>query len=90
MPCHPFQPRDKVPAIDDVAGSRSAVWIDDLHTVEARDWAARRTAPTLLIPSDPGVGLTIGMVEQALAWARGPGRANRPPEDRPPDRNRPD
>jgi hypothetical protein len=39
----------------------------------AYDWAARRPAPTLLLPADPAIGLTRELVEHALAWAGDPG-----------------
>jgi hypothetical protein len=69
MPDIPFQPGDKVPRVDAFAGERPAVWIDDLHTDEARAWSTARRWPTELITIDPAVGLTREAVERALAWA---------------------
>jgi hypothetical protein len=69
MPAAPFPPGAKVAIIDRFAGDRPAVWIDDLHTSEARSWADRRAAHTLLIPTDPAVGLTRAMVDRAVGWA---------------------
>jgi len=69
MPSPPFRPADKVPRIDAYAGDRPAAWIDDLHTSTARNWAATRPFPTLLITADPAVGLTRAAVDRVLAWA---------------------
>src|SRR3984885_3975554 len=33
-------------------------WVDDAHDEACRSWAAARTAPTLLVTTDPAVGLT--------------------------------
>jgi hypothetical protein len=53
----------------------------------ARNWAATRTGPTLLITADPAIGLTRDAADRVIAWAaalgsdppappaRGPGRA---------------
>lgn len=40
------------------AGNRPTAWVDDAHTEEAREWAAARTARTLLVTTDPAEGLT--------------------------------
>ena len=44
-------------------------WIDDAHDDACRSWAAARAAPTLLVTTDPAVGLTEVEVEQLLAWS---------------------
>lgn len=69
FPPIPFDPAEKVPAIDLFVGDRHCAWVEDLMTKEAFDWAVKRTAPTLLIDVKPSVGLTREMVEQLLAWA---------------------
>jgi hypothetical protein len=69
MPAPPFEPGDKVPRIDAYATGRPVAWIDDLHTSVAREWAAERTRPTLLITTDPAVGLTRDAVDRVIAWA---------------------
>jgi hypothetical protein len=74
FPVVPFGPEAKVPAIDEYAGDRPAAWIDDLLTPSAYAWAAARTAPTLLLPADPGTGLTRDLVERALDWGISGGR----------------
>jgi hypothetical protein len=74
FPQLPFSADLKVPAIDALAGDRPAAWIDDMLGPAAYDWAEQRSAPTLLLPADPAVGLTRDLVDRALAWAAKPGR----------------
>jgi hypothetical protein len=59
----------KVDAIADYAGERPAAWIDDNLNEECHFWAKVRPAQTLLVETDPSVGLTDEHVEQLLAWA---------------------
>lgn len=73
----PFDPAEKVPAIDAFAGGRAAAWVDDIVTPEARTWAARRAAPTLLLEVDAAVGLVRSQVDELLAWALGVTATNR-------------
>jgi len=62
----------KLGAIDrHVDPSRPAAWIDDAHDDRCRVWAASRPAPTLLVTTDPAVGVTERDVDLLLAWARG-------------------
>jgi hypothetical protein len=75
FPQVPFSADLKVPAIDALAGDRPAAWIDDMLGPGAYDWAARRVAPTLLLPVDPLVGWNRQIVERALEWAVSAGRA---------------
>jgi hypothetical protein len=70
MPPAPFLPADKVGPIAALSQRRPAAWIDDLHTPEALAWRDARPAPTLLITTDPAVGLTRESVDRALTWAR--------------------
>jgi hypothetical protein len=65
----PFEPREKVPPIATYTGSRPTAWIDDVPTPEAREWAERRGAPTLLVDVDPAEGLTRAAVDRSLSWA---------------------
>lgn len=51
------------------AGQRAAAWIDDGHNDACEQWAASRPAPTLLVSTDPHVGLTDEHVEQLIAWS---------------------
>ncbi|MFD0689714.1 HAD domain-containing protein [Actinomadura fibrosa] len=72
MPPIPFHPREKVPAVARFAGRRPAVWMDDLHTPEAREWSIAREQATLLIPIDPTEGLTRSAVVRAIMWWTAP------------------
>lgn len=59
----------KLDAIDRYAAGRPAAWVDDNLDAECEAWAARRPAPTLLVRTDPAVGLDEDHVERLLAWA---------------------
>ena len=59
----------KLDAIDACAGSRALAWIDDAHGTACEAWAAARPAPTLLVTTEPAVGMTERDVERLLGWA---------------------
>jgi hypothetical protein len=60
----------KLAAIDRYAGpSRPLAWIDDDHDRSCHAWASERRGPTLLLTTDPAVGLTAGHVSRLLAWS---------------------
>jgi hypothetical protein len=62
----------KLASIDAYAGpDRPVAWIDDDHDERCRAWAAGRSGPTLLVSSDPAVGLTDEHVTALEAWANG-------------------
>jgi HAD domain in Swiss Army Knife RNA repair proteins len=65
----------KLDAVDRHAGARPAAWVDDAFDDSCHAWAAARRAPTLLVATDPAVGLTGAHVARLTAWARdlGPG-----------------
>jgi hypothetical protein len=76
LPCLTFDGRAvfgsahwKLDAIADYAADRPAAWIDDNIDEECTTWAERRQAPTLLVQTDPTVGLTDEHVEELLRWA---------------------
>jgi hypothetical protein len=61
----------KLGAIDrHVAPSRPLAWVDDAHDDGCRTWAAAREAPTLLVTTDPAVGLSDREVDRLLEWSR--------------------
>ena len=60
----------KLDAIERHAGARPLAWIDDALDDECRAWAERRGAPTLLVRTDPHVGLGEEEVALLMAWAR--------------------
>ncbi len=59
----------KLDAIDAYAGTRPLAWIDDAFNDACHEWAASRATPTLLMQTDPAVGLTGKEAEQLSAWA---------------------
>jgi hypothetical protein len=62
----------KLEAIDTSLGAnRPIAWIDDVHAERERAWAAARAGPTLLVTTDPAVGLTDDHVAWLEAWANG-------------------
>ena len=67
----PTQAHWKLGAIDlHVEPSRPMAWIDDAHDDACRSWAAARIGPTLLVTTDPAVGITGVEVDRLLAWER--------------------
>jgi hypothetical protein len=60
----------KLAAIDDaIPGTRPLAWIDDDHGERAAGWATARVGPTLLVPTQPSVGVTDAQVSELEAWA---------------------
>jgi hypothetical protein len=59
----------KLSAIERFAANRPAAWIDDNFNEACRFWADQRQAPTLLVHTDPAIGITDEHVEQLEAWA---------------------
>ncbi len=59
----------KVEAIDEYAADRPAAWIDDNLSEECWAWAKRRSQATLLVETNPAVGLTDEHVSELLDWA---------------------
>jgi hypothetical protein len=60
----------KLDAIDAFAGpDRPLAWIDDGHDQSCERWAAHRPGPTLLVATEPAVGLTDAHVLELDEWA---------------------
>jgi hypothetical protein len=60
----------KLAAIDAHAGPLAPVaWIDDAHDDRCRAWADRRPGATLLVTTNPAVGLTDAHVAELESWA---------------------
>jgi hypothetical protein len=59
----------KLDGVTRYAGGRPAAWIDDAFDGACRAWAAARPAPTLLVGTDPAVGLTAAHVGALEEWA---------------------
>jgi hypothetical protein len=61
----------KLDAIDAYSGpERALAWIDDAHDTGCADWAGARGAPTLLVATEPAIGITAAHVDELRAWAR--------------------
>jgi hypothetical protein len=60
----------KLAAIDAHAGRRPLAWIDDCIDPACHAWASARGAPTLLVPTQPAVGITADHAEELTRWAR--------------------
>ena len=61
----------KLGAIDAFASpSVPLAWIDDAHDETCAAWASTRGAPTLLVSTEPAIGLTDCHVAGLFAWAR--------------------
>jgi len=62
----------KLRAIDSYAGpDRPAAWIDDAHDERCHAWAAARHGPTLLVTTEPALGLTEREAAVLEAWEAG-------------------
>ncbi|HEU4706571.1 MAG TPA: hypothetical protein VFS64_05260 [Solirubrobacterales bacterium] len=59
----------KLPAIEAYAGARAIAWIDDNFDESCFAWAERRPAPTLLVPTEPHLGLEEAHVTALESWA---------------------
>ena len=60
----------KLEAIEAHAGpDRAVAWIDDAHDASCERWAATRPGPTLLVATDPAVGITDEQVAALQRWA---------------------
>jgi hypothetical protein len=60
----------KLAAIDAYAGTRPLAWVDDCIDAACHTWAAARTAPTLLVQTQPDIGITADQAESLARWAR--------------------
>jgi HAD domain in Swiss Army Knife RNA repair proteins len=59
----------KLAAIDAYVDGRPAAWVDDALNDACRTWAAERTAPTLLVETDPAEGLVAAHTRELREWA---------------------
>jgi hypothetical protein len=65
-------PHWKLDAIDAYAGpERPLAWIDDNHGPVVEEWAAARPGATLLVSTEPHVGLTAEHATTLRSWAAG-------------------
>lgn len=68
-PGHSMLAHWKLDAIDAYAASRPLAWVDDAFNDACERWAAEREASTLLIATQPAVGLTDAQADQLIDWA---------------------
>lgn len=59
----------KLAAIDAYAHGRALAWVDDCIDAACHTWAAARGAPTLLVQTQPDIGLTADDSEALARWA---------------------
>ena len=60
----------KLAAVEQWAGDRPMAWIDDGFDDSCHGWAAARTAPTLLVSTEPAVGLDDARAASLERFAR--------------------
>ena len=61
----------KLGPLGDFSRGRALAWIDDNFDQSCYDWAESRPEATLLVPTEPHLGLEEGHVEALNAWADG-------------------
>jgi hypothetical protein len=59
----------KLTGMESYAGERAIAWVDDNFDQSCYEWAERRAVPTLLVPTEPHLGLEEGHVEALSAGA---------------------
>ena len=60
----------KLGPLDDFGKGRAVAWIDDSLDDSCYEWARERPEPTLLVPTEPALGLEEAHIEALLAWAK--------------------
>jgi hypothetical protein len=60
----------KLDAIDTYADERPLAWIDDAFNPACHTWAEKRSAPTLLVQTNPELGLTTQEAQRLAGWAQ--------------------
>jgi hypothetical protein len=53
----------------DIDPTRPLAWVDDGHDDHCAAWAEQRIGPTMLVPTEPAIGLTAEHVAELLNWA---------------------
>jgi hypothetical protein len=59
----------KLESVDAYAGGRPLAWIDDAFNPACHEWAAARASPTLLVATQPELGLTSREAALLERWA---------------------
>jgi hypothetical protein len=61
----------KLGPLDRYGKDRALAWVDDSFDESCYEWARERPEPTLLVPTEPAIGLQEAETEALAAWARG-------------------
>jgi hypothetical protein len=61
----------KLGPLQEYGDGRALAWVDDNFDDSCYEWARRRQEPTLLVPTEPALGLGEAETEALVAWARG-------------------
>jgi hypothetical protein len=61
----------KLGPLDAYSKGRAVAWIDDNFDESCYEWARARPEPTLLVPTEPQLGLEEAETEALIAWASG-------------------
>jgi hypothetical protein len=59
----------KLGPLDEYGSDRPMAWIDDSFDESCYEWAEERAEPTLLVPTEPHLGLEEAHVAALEAWA---------------------
>jgi hypothetical protein len=59
----------KLESVEAYAGRRPLAWIDDAFNPACHEWAAARASPTLLVATEPELGLTSREAARLEEWA---------------------
>jgi hypothetical protein len=69
----------KLGPLEKYCRGRAVAWIDDNFDESCYEWARARPEPTLLVPTEPQLGLEEAHTEALAAWARSFEREGREP-----------
>jgi hypothetical protein len=61
----------KLGPLDEYCKGRAMAWLDDNLDDSCYRWARERPEPTLLVPTDPALGLQEAETEALIAWGSG-------------------
>jgi hypothetical protein len=67
----------KLGPLDAYCQGRAMAWVDDNFDESCYEWARERPEPTLLVPTEPQLGLEEAQTEALMAWALGLERETR-------------
>jgi hypothetical protein len=59
----------KLGPLEALGGERPLAWIDDSFDPSCYEWARERDAPTLLVPTEPALGLEEAHAATLIDWA---------------------